>query len=103
MGNKQEELEATVQQANYDLVAITCNTLHGGITFHDWNASMEGYNLFRRDRQGRRVIRVAFCVRECFDVELRAVNDKVESFWVRIGGRANRVDNLVGVCYRLPK
>lgn len=64
---------------------------------------MEGYKLFRRDRQGRRVIRVTFYVRECFHVELRAVNDKVESLWVRIGGRANRVDNLVGVCYRLPK
>ena len=58
MGNKQEELEANVQQANYDLVAITwwdCS--------HDWSAAMEGYKLFRRDRQGRRGSEVTLCVR----------------------------------------
>jgi len=39
--------------------------------------------------------------RESFDVvELGAGNDKVESLWVRI--MANKVDILVGVCYRLP-
>ena len=39
--------------------------------------------------------------RESFDVvELGAGNDKVESLWVRI--TANKVDILVGVCYRLP-
>ena len=29
---------------------------------------MDGYELFRRDRQGRRGGGVAFCVRERFDV-----------------------------------
>ena len=38
---------------------------------------------------------------ESFDVvELGAGNDKVESLWVRIRGRANKADILVGVCYR---
>jgi len=75
MGNKQEELEATVQQANYDLVAITetwwdCS--------HDWSAAMDGYKLFRRDRQGRRGGGMALYVRECFDVvELGSGNVKV--------------------------
>ena len=100
MGNKQVELEAIVQQANYDLVAIMemwwdC--------FHDWSAAVDGYKLFKRDRQGRRDGGVALCVRECFDVVgLGAGNDKVESLWVRIRGRANKMDILVGVCYRPP-
>ena len=46
---------------------------------------------------------MALYVRECFGVvKLGAGNDKVESLWVRIGGRANRADILVGICYRLP-
>jgi len=50
MGNKQEELEAIVQQANYDLVPFTevwwdCS--------RGWSATMDGYKL-GRDRQGRR-------------------------------------------------
>ena len=46
-GNKQEELEAIVQQANYDLVAITETWWDH---CHDWSAVMDGYKLFRRDR-----------------------------------------------------
>ena len=39
---------------------------------------------------------------EYFDViELMARDDKVESSWVRIRGRANKADILVGVFYRL--
>ena len=47
MGNKQEELEVTVQQANYDLVALTETWWDNS---HDWSAVMDGYKLFRRDR-----------------------------------------------------
>jgi len=58
MGNNQVELEAIVQQANYDLVAIMemwwdC--------FHDWSAAVDGYKLFKRDRQGRQDGGVALC------------------------------------------
>jgi len=51
MGNKEEELEATVLIESYDPVAITetwwdeCD---------DWSAAVNGYRLFRKDRQGRR-------------------------------------------------
>ena len=38
MGNKQEELEVTVQQANYDLVAITETWWDNS---HDWSAVTE--------------------------------------------------------------
>jgi len=47
MGNKQEELEAIVQQDSYDLVAITEMWWDDS---HDWSAAMDGYELFRRDR-----------------------------------------------------
>ena len=40
---------------------------------------------------------------ECFDVtELMDGDDKVESLWVKIRGRADKADILVGVCYRPP-
>ena len=52
---------------------------------------MDGYKLFRRDRQGRRGGGVAFYVGECFDcLELNNGNDKVECLWVRVGGRPIR-------------
>jgi len=100
MGNKQEELEAIVQQQNYDMVAIleirwdnSCN----------WSAAMGGYKLFRRDRQGGRGDGVALYVRECFDcLELDDGDDRVECLWVRIRVKANKADIMVGVCYRPP-
>ena len=64
---------------------------------------MDDYMLFRRDRQGRRASDVAFYVREYFDVvELSAGDDKVESLWVSIRGRASKADILMGFCYRPP-
>jgi len=47
MGNKQEGLEAIVQQANYDLDAITETRWDCS---YEWSAAMDGYRLFRRDR-----------------------------------------------------
>uniref|UniRef100_A0A8B9ZFV9 Reverse transcriptase domain-containing protein n=1 Tax=Anas platyrhynchos TaxID=8839 RepID=A0A8B9ZFV9_ANAPL len=99
MGNKQEELEAIVQRAGYDLVAITETWWDQS---HDWSTAMPGYRLFRRDRQHGRGGGVALYIRESFDVvELEARNDKIESLWVRIG-RDNKASVLVGVCYRPP-
>ncbi|KAK4806641.1 hypothetical protein QYF61_021237 [Mycteria americana] len=97
MGNKQEELEAIAHQENYDMVAIT-ETWWGDS--HNWSAAMDGYKLFRRDRRGRRGGGVALYVRECLDsLEL---DDRVECLWVRIRGKANKADIVVGVCYRPP-
>ena len=54
---------------------------------HDWSAAVDGYKLFRRDRQGRRGGGIFLYVRECFNIiELRAENCKVESLSVRIRG-----------------
>ena len=60
---------------------------------------MDGYKLFRRDRQGSRGGGVALYVRECFDcLELNDGDDRVECLWVRIKGKANKADIAVGVC-----
>jgi len=47
VGNKQEELEATVQQDSYDLVTITETWWDDS---HDWSAAVNGYKVFRRGR-----------------------------------------------------
>ena len=44
MGNKQEELEAIVQQENCDIVAITETWWDDS---HNWSAAMDGYKLLR--------------------------------------------------------
>ena len=78
------KLEAIVWQASYDLVAITETWWD---RYHDWSAAMDGYKLFRKDKQGRRGGGMALCFRECFDVtELMAGDDKVESLCVKIRG-----------------
>ena len=51
MGSNQEELEAIVQLANHDLVAIPETWWDRS---HDWSAALDGCKYFRRDRQGRR-------------------------------------------------
>ncbi len=45
---------------------------------------------------------MALCVGECFDVVELGAGNGIESLWVRIRGRADKADILVGVCYRLP-
>jgi len=70
---------------------------------HDWSAAMDDYKLFRRDRQGKRGGGVALYVRDCFDcIELNDFDDKVECLWVKMRGKANKADILLGVCYRPP-
>ncbi|OPJ66568.1 hypothetical protein AV530_016604 [Patagioenas fasciata monilis] len=47
MGNKQEELEATMLLEDYDLEAITESWWDGS---HEWSVVIDGYRLFRRER-----------------------------------------------------
>lgn len=35
---------------------------------YDWSAAVDGYKLFRKDRQGRKGGGVSLHVRECFDI-----------------------------------
>ncbi|KAF4796247.1 hypothetical protein TURU_086012 [Turdus rufiventris] len=49
--NKQEELEAMVQQQSYNVVAIMDK---GWDDSHTWSTALDGYKLFRRDRKSER-------------------------------------------------
>ena len=102
MGNKQEELEATVLLESYDLVAITETWWDES---HDWSAAIDGYKLFRRDRRGRRGREVALYVKkwiDCEELSLKNSHEQVESLWVRIRDRGNKGNLVVGVYYRAP-
>jgi len=64
---------------------------------------MDGYQLFKRDRQGRKGGGVAVYVKqECEHMEINDGDDRVESSWVRIKAKASKTDIIVGVCYRPP-
>jgi len=79
MGNKQEELEICVRSQGHDLMAVT-ETWSDSLL--DWNAVMDGYTLFRKDRPTRRGGGVALCVREhlaCIELCLGVDEERVES------------------------
>ncbi|RMC01280.1 hypothetical protein DUI87_22233 [Hirundo rustica rustica] len=85
-----------VQQQSCDVVAIR-------ETWWDesrgWSTARDGYKLFRRDRKGRRGGGVALYIKKALDT-ISINEDGVERLWVRIKGKANKADVLVGVCYR---
>ena len=75
-----------MRQAKYDLAAITKTWRNHS---HDWSATMDGYKVFRRHRQGRKGGGMAFYIKDCFDVkELGVGNDEVEYLWRKIKGKA---------------
>jgi len=89
-----------VQLESYDIVTIMETWWND---YHSWSAGMDGYQLFKRDRQGRKEGGVALYVkkeREC--MEFNVGDDRVESLWVRIKVKANKINIIVGVCYRPP-
>lgn len=46
---------------------------------------------------------MALYIRECFScTELKDNGDKIEYLWVKIRGKANNTDILIGVYYRQP-
>lgn len=92
-GQQTDELEATVWQENYDLVAITETRWDHS---REWGAAVDGYKFSGRDRRRREDSGGVLYVREYFYVvELSAGNDKVKSLWVRIRGKPNNTDILV--------
>jgi len=75
---------------------------HGGMTVRtgvlQWMAisSLEGLG---KERGGG----VSLYVQDCFDcIELNDCGDRVECLWVKMRGKANKADILLGVCYRPP-
>ncbi|KAK4824035.1 hypothetical protein QYF61_009626 [Mycteria americana] len=72
---------------------------------YDWSVGKEGYRLFRKDRQGKQGGGVAHYVNgqlECVDLHLGMDEEPTKSLWVRIKGRAETADIILGVCCRPP-
>ncbi|GAB0193035.1 hypothetical protein GRJ2_001768800 [Grus japonensis] len=75
----------------YDLIGITEMWWDGS---YDWSVGMEGYRLFRKDRQGRQGGGVALYVNDqlqCMELHLGMNEEPTESLWVRIKGRTGTV------------
>ncbi|KAF4803676.1 hypothetical protein TURU_013867 [Turdus rufiventris] len=88
------------QHQSYDVVAIRKTRWDDS---HSWNTALDGYKPFKRNRKGRRGGGVALYIREAFVAIGIEMNDnQVECLWVRIKGKANKADILLGVCYCPP-
>ena len=93
---------STVQLENYDPIIIKEMCFDES---HNWKTAIEGYRLFRRDRQGSRVRVISFCVKKWIDSEelpVRNSHKQVESLWIKIKEQTNKGHLVVGVCYRPP-
>ena len=67
---------------------------------HSWSVVKDDYQIFKRDRQGRKGGGVALYVKKEFEcMEINDGDDRVESLWVRIKAKT---DIIMGVCYRPP-
>ncbi|TRZ16843.1 hypothetical protein HGM15179_010270 [Zosterops borbonicus] len=78
MGKGQEEVKTIVQLENYKRVAITEIQLEGHTD------AVDGYKVFRRDKQGRQDSEVTLCVWECFDYpKLHDGDESIEYLWLR--------------------
>jgi len=81
----------------YRAVMSLASLRHGG---------MDGYKLFRKDRQGKRgggVAHYIFDQLESIELHLGVDEELTESLWVGVKGKARKGDIIVGVCYRLPE
>uniref|UniRef100_K7F0X2 Endonuclease/exonuclease/phosphatase domain-containing protein n=1 Tax=Pelodiscus sinensis TaxID=13735 RepID=K7F0X2_PELSI len=86
----------------YDLTRVTETWWDDS---HDWSAVMEGYRLFRKNRQRRKGGGAALYVSEhydCSELQYKEGEKPIESLWVKFKGANNSSDVLVGVCYRPP-
>ena len=98
MKNKQEESEALTQTQSYNVIGISETWWEESC---DWSPVMDSYSLFRSERQDRQGGGIAQYVQEELGCAALAVGDNmVENLCVRIRGKANKVDVVVGIYYR---
>lgn len=109
MGNKQEEMVILVELESCDLIAIS-ETWWG--ESYNWKTTVEGYKLFRRNRQGRRDRGVALYVVkwiDCRELPLRNSHSQIESLRLKIrdqtkkrssGGRDLLQSACRGTCWQ---
>ncbi|XP_009951398.1 PREDICTED: cAMP and cAMP-inhibited cGMP 3',5'-cyclic phosphodiesterase 10A-like, partial [Leptosomus discolor] len=102
MENKQEELEMCAHLQGYDVIGITETWWN---SYYEWTVGLDGYRLFRKDRQGRRGGAVALYVKdqlESLGLGLGVDEELTESLWVRVRGKAEEGDIIVKICCRPP-
>uniref|UniRef100_K7EWV1 Endonuclease/exonuclease/phosphatase domain-containing protein n=1 Tax=Pelodiscus sinensis TaxID=13735 RepID=K7EWV1_PELSI len=105
LGNKMEELELLVQEVKPDIIGITETWWN---TRHDWSTGIEGYVLFRKDRNKGKGGGVALYIKDEVDCkEIKSDRmEKTESVWAKItlGKKTIRSSPgiVLGVCYRPP-
>jgi len=66
--------------------------------------AIDGYRLFRRDRQGKRGGGLALYIKksiQCEELFMKNSHMQVESLWVRIRDRGNKGNTVAGVYCRL--
>jgi len=79
MGNKKEELEATMLLESYDLIAIIETWWDES---HDWTTAIDGYRVLRKDRQAKRARGIALYIKkliQCEELSLKNTHKQVES------------------------
>ena len=97
-----KELQMCMCIQGYDVIGITEMWWDGS---HDWNIGMDRFKLFRKDRQWKRGGSAALLINnqlESMELHLGIDEELTERLWVRVKGKAEEGDIVVGVCYRLP-
>lgn len=101
--SKMGELEALVNEENYDFIGIAETWL---CSSHDWAVNIPGYALFRRDRVLRKGGGVCIYVRN--NIKVRVKEDLAdgecngaEVLWVELYTGTHNTKVIVGVCYPL--
>ena len=95
-----DELVAQIDVKGFDIVDIRVTWLQGE---QGWELNIEGYSVFRKDRQKGKGGGVALLIKDDVDTILRKdinIHD-VESVWVEIRNNKGQ-KTLVGVVYRTP-
>lgn len=81
MQNRQEELEIYVRLQGCNLIEITETWWDSS---HDWNAVLDSYVIFRRDKQARQGSESGLYVRERLEyIELHlGMNNELQRLWM---------------------
>lgn len=102
LGNKQEMLESTGLLENHNVVAITETWWNGS---YDWSVPVDCYELFRRDRRGRRGGSVAIYIMNAIepeDLSLKYSHEQVKSLWVMVRDLGSKGSLVISVYYTSP-
>ena len=69
---------------------------------HDWNTTIEGYKLIEKNRENKKVGRVAVYVKNthsCTEMQEEESGCPIESIWINLVVAKNKRNLVVGVYY----